>query len=370
MATPAPLPAIQALAPYTPGLSIAEIAARYDLPQVIKLASNENPLGCSPLATEAISRCAASAFRYPQGGNPRLAAALARKYHAPADRIAIGNGSDEIIDLLIRILAQPGEHNLVCFEPCFSIYPIQAQINGVACKRQPLEPDFSFDFQKLLALVDTDTRLVFITTPDNPSGYLPPLASVRQLADDLARKAPRALLVIDEAYMDFAPDEAASSLLRQGRLPANTAILRTFSKSYGLAGLRIGFAVLPERIAAAYWAARLPFSLNLLAEEAALAALDDACFHALTLKTVTAGRQILREALESMGCAVYPSAANFLMFSLPAGHAASACFEHLLRKGVIIRPLKSYGLPHLLRVSVGNKAENKAFIAAMADFLA
>lgn len=362
------LPAIEKLAPYAPGLSIAEIRERYGLTQVIKLASNENPLGASPLAREAINRHAASAFRYPQGGNPRLAQALATLHNVTPEQILIGNGSDEIIDLLLRMFCG-AEHNIVCFQPCFSIYPIQASINGVEARRQPLGEDFTFDFESLLSLADDKTRLIFITTPDNPSGYCPPADSVRALAQAMLQKTPDALLVIDEAYMDFAPEEERQSLLAGGNAPANAVFLRTFSKSYGLAGLRIGYAVAPAPIAAAFWKTRLPFSLNILAEEAALAALDDTAFRTATLETVRRGREELSSALKDLGCKVWPSHANFIMFELPSGFDARECFESLLEKGIIIRPLASYGLADKLRVSIGNSRENRAFLAALEEYL-
>ena len=375
---PEPRLGIADLKPYAPGLSIAQIQQQYGLSQVIKLASNENPLGSPPLAQEAIRRHAASLFRYPQGGNPRLAAALAQRHRVAPERVVVGNGSDELIDLLIRILAEPGRHSVVCFKPCFSIYPIQSRICGVEVRRQPINEDFSPDFDALLGLVDESTRLVFITTPDNPSGYCPPREEVARLAENLARRAPHCLLVVDEAYADLADDEAAISLLAAGILPENTAFLRTFSKSWGLAGLRLGYAVLPPLVADYCWRARLPFSVNILAEEAGLAALADTAFREATLHTVRQGRVTLTEGLRALGCTVWPSSANFLLFALPPrgdaspaaqATAARACFEALLRKGIIIRPLASYDLPGHLRVSVGNAAENTAFLAAMRDLL-
>lgn len=370
MSAPSVLERIQALDAYAPGLSIAEIRRRHGLEKVIKLASNENPLGASPLAQEAIRRNAGLAFRYPQGGNPRLTAALARLHGVAQERVAVGNGSDEIIDLLIRMLAADGEHNIVCFDPCFSIYPIQARVAGVGLRRLPLRGDFSQDLDGLADLADDSTRLVFVTTPDNPSGYCPPREEVARLGRRLAETAPRALLVVDEAYMDFAEDEAALSLLHAGELPDNVAVLRTFSKSLGLAGMRLGYGILPPAIADGFWRARLPFSVNVLAEEAALAALEDHAFRAATLETVRTGRQVLAGGLRQLGCEVWPSEANFLMFRLPDGHDAKACFEGLLRRGIIIRPLRSYGLPENMRVSVGTPEENAAFLKALEEELA
>lgn len=358
---------IAGLHPYVPGLSIDEIREKYGLSQVVKMASNENPLGISPLVAERIRARAAGAFRYPQGGNPRLVKALAARHGVAPERVVAGNGSDELIDLLIRVRAVPGIHNIVCFAPCFSIYPLQARICGVEVRQTPLAADFSFPFDALRALVDTHTALVFVTTPDNPSGYCPPAGEVRALARSLP---PGCLLVVDEAYMDFADDEAASSLLTQGAELPNVAFLRTFSKSFGLAGLRLGYAVLPAPLAECLWRARLPFSVNILAEEAGLAALEDAVFYATTLATVREGRATLAAGLAALGCRVYPSQANFLLFAPPAGVVATDMFERLLRRGYIIRPLKSYNLPHMLRVSIGTREENAGFLAACRDVLA
>ena len=307
MYTCAVRPEIAALSAYVPGMSIAEIQEKYGLSKVVKMASNENPLGVSPLVKEALGLHAGTAFRYPQGGNPRLVAALARTHGVSPDQVVVGNGSDEIIDMLIRMLLVPGKHSVVCFEPCFSIYPIQAQVCGVEVRRHPLNPDFSFDLDALFALVDDDTRLVFVTTPDNPSGYCPPLADVRRLAQRLGERFPHCLLVVDEAYMDFAgdspEDEARFSLLASGDIPDNVAIMRTFSKSYGLAGLRLGYGILPAELAQYYWRARLPFSVNILAEEAGIAVLQDSTFRAATLECVRAGRRRLTEGLRALDIA-------------------------------------------------------------------
>ena len=372
MYTCAVRPEIASLSAYIPGMSIAEVRERYGLSRVIKMASNENPLGVSPLVRKVLATSLEEAFRYPQGGNPALREALARAHHVSPERIVVGNGSDEIIDMLIRMLAVPGKHSVVCFEPCFSLYPIQARICGVETRRCPLSPDYSFDLDALFSLVDAGTRLVFVTTPDNPSGYCPPLAAMRRLAEQLERHFPRCLLVVDEAYMDFAGASCGEaprfSLLASGDLPANVAILRTFSKSYGLAGLRLGYGVLPAELAGFYWRAQLPFSVNSLAEKAGLAVLRDSEFRRATLECIRSGRCRLTEGLRLLECDVWPSEANFLMIRLPEGYDASSCFEHLLQCGIIIRPLSSYGMPDKLRISIGTKEDNEAFLEALRSF--
>lgn len=355
--------------PYSPGLSIDEIRERYGLPQVVKLASNENPLGASPMVIKALQKAASLAFRYPQSGEPRLSSAIAALHGLPVESIVPGNGSDEIIDLLIRIRAVPGKHNVVTCDPCFSIYPLQARLSGVELRQVPLKRDFSFDWDRLLSRVDENTALVFVTTPDNPSGYCAPREDVVAFAEKLP---PYTLLVVDEAYMDFVDDEAAMSVLHLEKRPANIAVIRTFSKSFGLAGMRVGYGILPPVLTDYVRRVRLPFSVNILAEEAAIAAIEDKAFREESIRVVHEGRKWLSSELANLGCRVHPSQANFIMFSLPPdrGYSARNVFEALLTRGVIIRPLQSYKLPDHLRVTVGNAMENKIFITAIANLLA
>ena len=351
--------------PYSPGLSIDEIRERYGLATVIKLASNENPLGASPLVTRELSRKAASVFRYPQSGSPKLVEAIARFHNVPAACVVPGNGSDEIIDLLLRVKARPGIDNVVAFEPSFSIYRLQSKLCGVAMRTAPLASDFSFPFDALLARCDENTALVFVTNPDNPSGYAVTADQIVSLAKALPA---RALLVVDEAYVEFAaPEDKYSVMGRLSQLP-NVMVLRTFSKLYGLAGARLGFGVMPEWLADILMRVRLPFSVNLLAEAAGLAALADTAFRQASLEAVSTGRAFLARELSRLGCRPRPSQANFLLFTPPA--PARKVFEELLARGIIIRPLGSYGLPDDLRVSVGNARENQAFIKALEDVLA
>ena len=358
---------VRAFKPYTAGLSIDEIRDKYGLARVIKMASNENPLGTSPLVRRVLESHAGLAFRYPQAGNPRLVKALAAYHGVSPSRIVVGNGSDEVIDLLFRVCAEPGVNNAVAFRPCFGIYTTQAALCGVELRQADVNPDFSFPWDRLLELVDDKTSLVFVTTPDNPSGHTASAAELERLARALPEGC---LLVVDEAYMDFTDDESAHSLLpRLDEFP-NLIVSRTFSKSFGMAGLRLGYAIMPEELADHMWRVRLPFSVNLMAEEAGIAALEDTAFHDETLRVVREGRGYLAGELERRGCRGYPSQSNFLMFEVPAGAPdAAGLFEGLLRRGFILRPLTSYGLPRHLRVSVGTAEENTLLINAMRELL-
>ncbi|GFK95248.1 Histidinol-phosphate aminotransferase [Fundidesulfovibrio magnetotacticus] len=357
-------PEVLEFTPYSPGLSIDEIRERHGLANVIKLASNENPLGASPLVRRVLARRSESVFRYPQSGNPRLVRAIADFHGVDPARIVPGNGSDEIIDLMLRVKARPGVDNVVAFQPCFSIYRLQAKLCGVEMRQAPLRQDFSFPFEELLALCDENTALVFVTNPDNPSGHAVKAAELAYLAKALP---PRALLVVDEAYVEFAePEEEHSVLGRLDSLP-NVAVLRTFSKLHGLAGLRLGFGAMPVWLADYLLRVRLPFSVNLLAEAAGMAALEDNHFRLASLEAVRKGRAYLHAELERLGCRPSPSMANFILFTPPTD--AQGVFQALLARGIIIRPLASYGMPACLRVSIGSDPENRAFVQALEEVL-
>lgn len=358
-------PEVAAFEPYEPGLSIEEIRRRYGLERAIKMASNENPLGVSPVVQGVLQDNVEFAYRYPQAGNPRLVAALAEHLGVDPARIFVGNGSDEVIDLLFRVRAVPGVHNAVAFRPCFGLYVTQARLAGVDLRRARLREDFSFDFDSLLERVDENTTLVFVTSPDNPSGRVAP---ARELARVARALPPACLLVVDEAYIDFAGEEH-SLLSRLDEFP-NVALLRTFSKVYGLAGLRVGYGILPPRLADYLWRVRLPFSVNVLAEHAAVAALEDGTFREITQRVVNEGRTALSEGLQALGCTVLPSHANFVMFAPPVGGPdARVLHQTLLERGVIVRALGGYHLPDWLRVSVGMEEENRQFLAECADIL-
>lgn len=374
---------VRSFKPYVAGRSIEEIKAAHGLSTVVKLASNENPLGTSPLVQKTLKDHAGFAFRYPRTGNPRLREAIAAYTGAAPEMLCVGNGSDELIDLLIRVRCRPqakdGSGDVVlAFKPSFSMYRLQAKLCGCRFEQVELNPDFSQPLDKLAERArELRPALVFLTTPDNPSGYAPPLAELRAFVRSLPETT---LLVLDEAYMDFAVPPCGPGLGEYSLLPelvadpetyANVVVLRTFSKLHGLAGLRLGYSVSHPWLADYLWRVRPPFSVNLLAEEAGIAALGDETFRLATLETVAEGRAQLTAGLEALCCTVKPSLANFLLFHLPQGarQTGTEIFELLLTKGVIVRPLASYGLPEALRVSIGTRRENETFLKAMAMLL-
>jgi histidinol-phosphate aminotransferase len=358
-------PVVTTFTPYTPGRSIQEIREAYQLTQVVKLASNENPLGTSPLVQRRIVREAAGVFRYPRAGSPGLLSALADALGVDPACLVAGNGSDELIDLLLRIVGRPGENNVVLLDPSFSIYRMQAELSGLDVRRVPLNADFSLPWRAIEQTVDERTACVFLTNPDNPSGHA---VSAQQILDFAGRLPPQVLLVLDEAYIDFADDPGSLSPLSRFGEGDNLVLLRTFSKLYGLAGLRLGYAIMPSGLAELIQRIKLPFSVNILAENAGIAALQDTAFRSMTRETVLGQRRELENRLADLGCSVFPSQANFLMFRPPVD--AQILHRKLMERGIIVRPLVSYGLPSHLRVSIGREDENRAFLRALRRILA
>lgn len=350
--------------PYSPGLSVEEVKERYSLSSVIKLASNENPLGVSLKVLETMEKRLNGVHRYPQAGSPRLRQALAAYHGIPEDWIVAGNGSDELIDLLIRVAVEPGRDHVLAFHPCFDIYRLQSKLCGVDFRQVALRDDFTFPMQALLDSVNDGTAVVFLTTPDNPSGFAPPVGEVLDLHHRLPENC---LLVVDEAYMDFAVPQERYSILSLAGSVSNLVVLRTFSKLYGLAGLRLGYGVMAARLADTLLRVKLPFSVNALAEAAGIAALDDEAFRSETIDTVVRGREMLTLALVEAGFQVCPSQANFIMVKPPM--AAFELFERLLSLGIIVRPLSSYGLTDHLRISIGSEAENEKLVTSIRQVL-
>ncbi len=358
-------PELLDMEPYKPGLTVEEIKARYGLSRVIKLAGNENPLGVSARVLEALTQSLPSAHQYPQNGSPRLKAALARELDVDPARLVVGCGSDELIDLIVRVKARPGLDHVLAHEKCFSVYGAVCLLSGVEYRQIPRDEGYGVPVAALAEAADEHTAVVFVTSPDNPTGDAPSADELSVLAGALPTST---LLVVDEAYIDFAwPPEQYSLLAFLDNLP-NVAIIRTMSKAYGLAGLRVGYAVLPPDLARAVEAVRIPFTVNRPAEDAALAALEDKDFSLSTLDVVLKGRTFLTQALTRLGCEPLPSQGNFIMFK--PTRPVPLVFEELLQRGVIVRPLASFGFPEHIRVTVGTQEDNALFLAALEEALA
>ncbi|WP_316899147.1 histidinol-phosphate transaminase [Pseudodesulfovibrio indicus] len=357
-------PEILDFAPYVPGLTIEQIQRQYGLTTVIKLASNENPLGTSPLVQKAIERNAARAFRYPENHSPMLVKAIAATAGVPEDCVLVGNGSDEIIDMLFRMKGIPGKSNVVCYEHSFAMYRMCAKLCGLEYREVPRGPELELPLDAMAEAADENTAMVIVTSPDNPSGLAAGVEDLSVLAGVLPKDC---LLVVDEAYIEFAwPPESYSPVQAFDKFE-NLVCLRTFSKAYGLAGLRLGYGILPPPLAALLKNARIPFTVNLLAEEAGLAALEDEVFFNETLSVVMRGRELFLTELPKLGCKVWPSQSNFVMFEPPK--PAQSVFKALLEKGIIVRPLASFGLGGCIRANVGTDAENRIFLDTLRDIL-
>lgn len=352
------------LKPYKPGLTIEDIKEKYGLDNVIKLASNENPLGTPPLAQKAIERAKGLAFRYPQNYTPRLATALAKYLGVDPDRLLVANGSDEVLDLIVRFRARPGIDHVLTYKGGFSMYPMLAKMCGVGFTAVDRASDFSVSLDNLADAANENTAVIFIANPDNPTGTA---FTKAQLEAFLTRIPETTLVVMDQAYVEFSTPQEDYSFVDILNKYDNLVISRTFSKAYGLAGLRIGYGVLPLWFSDIIRRGRIPFSVNLLAEEAGVAALEDFMFLKTTLETVAQGKEYLTAEFENLGCEVLPSQSNFLMVK-PCVDAFDL-YESLLKRGLIVRHLASFGFKDHIRVNMGRMDENKIFIRTVKEII-
>ncbi len=354
---------LKELKPYPPGKSLEEVRKELGLKgPIYKLASNENPLGPSPKALEAIRKKLSEIHRYPEASGRDLTQALAARYGLSPDMVVLGNGSNEIIDLLIKALVAPGEEILLS-EPTFLMYEKFGQAAGAVLRKIPLR-HFTHDLEGFLAAITPKTRLIFLDHPHNPTGSILPKEVFREF---LKRVPSHVLVVLDEAYGEFVRDTRAASgpeCLREGY---SLAVLRTFSKAYGLAGLRVGYGLMPASLARILNAIRQPFNVNLLGQVAALAALEDEEHLQKTQEVTWQGLDYLTQELLALGLKPLPSQANFLL--VDCGRPARPLFEALLHRGIIVRSMEAYGFPQHLRISIGRPEENRAFIEALKEVL-
>lgn len=349
---------ILGLKPYQPGKPIEELQRELSLKKIIKLASNENPLGPSPKAVEAIKAGLSSINRYPESSCFYLKEALAKIFGLKPKNFIIGNGSDEIIVLALRTLINPGDEVIVA-TPTFLIYEIQAKACGANIKTVPLR-DFRYDLMKMKEAISAKTKIIFIANPDNPTGTYVTETEVLEFMDNISKKT---IVFFDEAYFEFAKNFSDFPDTLKFLKDRNVIITRSFSKAYGLAGIRIGYGISSPEIIDYLERVREPFNVNTLAQVAAVQALKDKKFLHETLKTTEEGKKFLYRQFDKLGLAYIPSAANFILVDVNTD--GKKVFELMLKEGVIVRDMQAWGLDNFIRVTIGTNEENKKFIKAL-----
>ena len=353
---------IRAISPYLPGKPITELARDMGIPveSIVKLASNENPLGMSPKARAAMEKAAAGIERYPD--NFDLTRALAERYGLGMNQIVIGNGSNDVLDLAARVFLAPGR-SAVFSRHAFAVYPLATMATGAECIVTPAK-DFGHDLDAMRAAIRPDTRIVWIANPNNPTGNFLPYPQLKAFLQSLSQDV---VVVLDEAYNEYLPPADRADTVAWLKEFPNLLITRTFSKVYGLAGLRIGYALASAEVADLLNRVRQPFNANNLALAAAVAALDDHIFLAESYEANRRGMEQIIAGLKRLGLSHIPSHGNFVTFK--AGDAAGVN-QRLLKQGVIVRPVANYAMPEHLRVTVGLERENIRFLDALEKALA
>ncbi len=363
------VPGVQALRPYAPGKPLSELEREYGISNAVKLASNENPLGPSPAVLDALRGGFEDLARYPDGNGFELKARLAERHGVTPDWITLGNGSNDVLELVARAFLSP-QSSAVFSAHAFAVYPIVTQAIGArsrvaAAHNGSRGPMFGHDLDAMRKQIDADTRVVFIANPNNPTGTWLPRAALRAFVESVP---PDVIVVIDEAYFEYV-DEAdyPDSSQWLGEFP-NLLVTRTFSKAYGLASLRIGYGVSQPQLADVLNRVRQPFNVNSFAQLAACAALDDTEHLARTVEVNHAGMAQLTAGLNELTLPYIPSVGNFV--SVDVGRDPAEVYEALLREGVIVRPVDNYGMPGYLRISVGLEDENRRCLDALGRVLA
>lgn len=353
---------ILSIAPYEPGKPLAELEREYGITDSIKLASNENPLGPSPKALIALHKATEDLHRYPDGGAFELTKDLAAFLGVLPENLVFGNGSDEIIGMLARAFLAPGDE-AVLPRPSFQMYDIMTRCSGGIPKYVPLN-ELAIDLDGMLKAVTSATRLVFITNPNNPTGMMITKDEMERFIDALPDHV---VLVVDEAYIEFVKDEACAVGTDYLDRETPVVVLRTFSKIYGLAGLRVGYGVMPADISNLLHRVRQPFNISSLAQAAAREALKDRAFLDKTVDLIQDGLAYLFDELRKRNISFFPTHSNFFLINVKQD--AAVVFEKMLRLGVIVRSMKSYGFPNYIRITVGLPEENERFINALAKVM-
>lgn len=348
---------ILGLRPYIAGKPIEETKRQFKLKKVIKLASNENPLGASPAAIKAIKKILPDINRYPDSQGYYLKKRLAKYLNLQAANFVLGNGSDELIDIIIKTFVEVDE-NIVTADTTFLEYEIISQANGRKIIKAPLRY-FKYDLEAIKKKIDKKTKVIFISNPNNPTGTYVTKYELKDFLRDLPQDL---ILVLDEAYDTFIDvDDFPSGL--EYLENKNVIVLKTFSKAYGLAGLRIGYAIARAEFTSYMERVRQPFNVNMLAQAAGIYALDDKDFLRKTRKVILEGKSYLYQALSNLGIAFVPSVTNFILIDV-AGDGV-AVFKEMLKYGVIVRDMQQYGLKNFIRVTIGTKKENEKFIKVL-----
>ncbi len=353
---------VEDLVPYPPGKPIEELERELGISGSIKLASNENPLGPSPKAIQAIMDKVQGLHRYPDGSGYYLKTRLSKEFGLPLEQIILGNGSNELIELIIRTFLSPGEHVVQAF-PTFLVYEKVVKGAGGQITSVPLS-DFKIDLDAIADAITPETKIVFLTNPNNPTGTA--FSTEEMIA--FLKKIPKDIIVaLDEAYIEFISDKDIAQGLELMSEHPLLFVLRTFSKLYGLAGLRIGYGFASGEVIDYMNRVRQPFNANTLAQAAAIAALDDSEFVSRTLKVVKDGLEYLYGNLDKMGLEYLPTQTNFFLIKVPGG--GKELYEQMLKQGVIIRAMDSYGLPDYVRINVGLPEENERFVKTLKEIL-
>jgi histidinol-phosphate aminotransferase len=357
---PAPKPGILDIAPYVGGKSRIEGVA-----EPMKLSSNENMLGAGPKAREAFEAAVRNIHISPDGRAGKLRAAVADHHGLEPERLIFGNGSDEVFALLNQCYLTPGD-NIVTGQYGFLAYRISALANQASVKLAP-EPQFKATPEALLAEVDERTRIVYVSSPSNPTGSYNTGEEIRRLHEGLR---PDILLVIDEAYAEYVAEPDWETSLPLARDSENVVVTRTFSKIHGLGGLRIGFGYAPLKVAEAVDRIRLPFNVSVPGIEAAVAALGDEAHQQASRELIHTWRPRMTQAIRGFGFEVLPSAGNFVLVRFRDADQAQGANDYLNSRGVIVRPVGGYGLPEALRITIGTEDQNRAVLDALSEFAA
>jgi len=353
---------IEKLTPYPPGKPIEEVERELGIVGSIKLASNENPLGPSPKAIKAIKENINSIHRYPDGSCYYLRQKLSKKFELPMKNIILGNGSNELIKLVVHTYLSPGEEVILPF-PTFLMYEKIVQSFAGKIMTVPLF-NFSIDLQAIRAAVTSKTKIIIINNPNNPTGMG---LNKKDILEFLHSLPSDVIVILDEAYIEFSKDPNIASSLKFLESYPLLVVLRTFSKIYGLAGLRIGYGFASETVAASMNLVRQPFNVNYLAQVGALAALDDHKFVEKTITLIQDGLGFLYSQLNRIGLEYIPTQTNFFLIKTPLG--ANETFQRMLKEGVIVRSMESFGLNDYIRINVGLPEENERFITTLEKVL-